>query len=133
MKINIINKKGDWNFPWTSALKQSVKNSINNINVGEHLLLETNEFKVWSIHLPTGKSLPFHKHNKPYFYTIKNEGKSRSFYADGTVTETEYNKNDIKHFDDLSEENFFIHNLENIGKTTLIFTTVEFSRRATAK
>lgn len=31
-----------------------------------------------------------------------------------------------KHFNDLNEENFFIHNLENIGNTTLIFITVEF-------
>jgi len=126
MKTKNINKKGDWSFPWTVELKKAVKNGSNNPIVGEHLLLETDRFKVWSIHLPIGESLPFHKHNKSYFYTIKNEGKSRSFYADGTVTETEYNKNDIKHFDYLSEENFFIHNLENIGKTTLVFTTVEF-------
>ncbi len=128
MKIKTINKKGNWNFPWTEELKDAIENSTNNTIVGEQLLLETNEFKVWSIYLPVGESLPFHKHNKPYFYTIKNEGKSRSFYVDGAVIETEYNKNDIKHFNDLSEENFFIHNLENIGKTTLIFTTVELKK-----
>jgi hypothetical protein len=98
MKIKTINKKGDWSFPWTGELKNAVENSTNNTIVGESLLLETDEFKVWSIHLPVGKSLPFHKHNKPYFYTIENKGKSRSFYADGTVTETEYKNNDIKHF-----------------------------------
>ena len=128
MKIRIIHQKGDWNFPWTKELKNTLKNNTDNTYVGERLLLETNEFKVWDIHLPVGESLPFHKHNKPYFYTIKNEGKSRSFYADGTITETDYEANDIKHFDDLSEENFFIHNLENIGETTLVFTTVEFKK-----
>lgn len=126
MKIKTINKKGDWSFPWTVALKNAMQNGSNNTVVGEHLLLETGKFKVWSIHLPIGKSLPFHKHNKSYFYTIKSEGKSRSFYTDGTVIETKYKKNDIKYFNDLNEENFFIHNLENIGNTTLIFTTVEF-------
>ena len=129
MKIKTINKKDDWSFPWTEKLKNAVENNVENTIVGEQLLLETNEFKVWNIHLPKGQSLPFHKHNKPYFYTIKNKGKSRSFYTSGTVTETEYNKNDIIHFNDLSEENFFIHNLENIGKTTLVFTTVEFKNK----
>ena len=125
MKIRIINQKGNWGFPWTPELKESLEKGKDNTIVGEHLLLETHEFKVWSIHLPVGKSLPFHKHNKPYFYTIKNKGKSRSFYVDGTVKETQYKKDDIKYFNDLSEENFFIHNLENIGETTLVFTTVE--------
>jgi len=128
MKIKTINKKDDWNYPWTTALKKAAQNGKNNNIVGEYLLLETEKFKVWSIHLSVGQSLPFHKHNKPYFYTIKNKGKSRSFYADGTITETQYEKNDTKYFDDLSENNFFIHNLENIGNTTLIFTTVEFKK-----
>ncbi len=128
MKIRAINQAGNWNRPWTKALKKSVKAAVYNTIIGEHLLLETAAFKVWSIHLPAGKSLPFHKHNKPYFYTIKNKGKSRSFYADGRITETEYQKNDTKYFNDLNDKNYFIHNLENIGDTTLIFTTVEFKK-----
>ena len=98
MKTIEISKNGDWDYPWTDDLKKSINNSTENTSVGEHLLLETDKIKVWSIHLPVGESLPFHKHNKPYFYTIKNKGKSRSFYADGTITETEYKKNDIKNF-----------------------------------
>ncbi len=128
MKTNEINKKGNWSFPWTAELKKSVQENANNTIVGEHLLLETDEFKVWSIHLPIGHSLPFHKHKNPYFYTIKKKGKSRSFYVNGQVVEVTYKKNDIKYFNDLSEDNYFIHNLENIGDTTLIFTTVEFKK-----
>jgi len=126
MKVKEINKKGNWNFPWTEELKKSANEYSDNTIVGEHLVLETDDFKVWSIHLPVGHSLPFHKHNKPYLYTIKNKGKSRSFYDDGRVIEAEYIKDDIKYFNDLNEENYFIHNLENIGKTVLVFTIVEF-------
>lgn len=128
MKVKEINKKGNWNSPWTEELKKSANEYPDNAIVGEHLLLETDDFKVWSIHLPVGQSLPFHKHNKPYFYTIKSTGKSRSFYDDGRVIEAEYVKDDIKYFNDLNEENYFIHNLENIGETTLIFTTVELKK-----
>ena len=129
MKITQINKTGNWNSPlWTKTQKEALQNATENTPIGEHLLLETDTFKVWSIHLPKGKSLPFHKHNKPYFFTIKNKGKSRSFYADGTITETAYQKDDIKYFNKLNTYDYFIHNLENIGDTTLIFTTVEFKR-----
>lgn len=128
MKTSIINKTGDWNLPWTENIKKEIKTNKNNTTVGEQLVLETENFKVWSIYLPVGKSLPFHTHNKPYFYTAKTAGKSRSFYADGTIIETEYQKDDIKYFKNLNESNYFIHNLENIGNTTLIFTTVEFKK-----
>lgn len=129
MKTKQINEKGNWNSPfWTDSLKKELENKSLPTIVGEHLLLETDEFKVWSIHLLPGKSMPFHKHIHPYFYTIKNVGTSRSFYEDGTITETVYEKDNIKYFKDLSEHNYFIHNLENIGETTLIFTTVEFKK-----
>lgn len=126
MEKSVLNEAGNWEFPWTAELKASMKKNSKNTNIGQQLLLETAGFKVWSIHLPSGKSLPFHKHNRPYFYTAKTEGRSRSFYTDGTIIETEYKKDDIQYFNYLNDENYFIHNLENIGNTTLIFTTVEF-------
>ncbi|MDB4297365.1 hypothetical protein N9901_01280 [Flavobacteriaceae bacterium] len=127
MRVTEINKKGNWSSSlWTLSMKEALKNSKNNTCVGEKLLLETTTFKVWSIYLAPGKTLAFHKHNKPYFYTIKNDGKSRSFYEDGSITETYYKKDAIKYFSNLNKENYFIHNLENIGNTTLIFTTTEF-------
>ncbi|QTD38900.1 hypothetical protein JL193_06505 [Polaribacter batillariae] len=129
MKTTEINKKGNWNSFWTEDLKEALKTAENNENVGEHLLLETETFKVWNIRLLAGKSLPFHKHCKPYFYTAITEGKSRSYYKDGRIVETEYQKNDIKYFPHLNEQNYFIHNLENIGKNTIIFTTVEFKEK----
>lgn len=126
MKINHINKAGNWSSIWTEDLKASLKNQQDNNQVGEKLILETENFKVWSIFLPKGAVLPFHKHSKPYFYRAIDAGKSRSFYNDGGVKEIEYKANDIRNFNDLSNDNFFIHNLENIGETTLIFTIVEF-------
>ena len=128
MKTVIINKTGDWSLPWNVELKKDAKTDRNNIAVGEQLVLETQGFKVWNIYLPVGKSLSFHTHNKPYFYIAKSNGKSRSFYADGKITETEYIKDDVMYFNDLNTTNYFTHNLENIGNTTLKFTTVEFKK-----
>ncbi|QOD59559.1 cupin domain-containing protein [Polaribacter haliotis] len=128
MKTIEINKKGNWDSFWTDELKEALKIAENNEVVGEQLLLETDTFKVWNIQLLAGKSLPFHKHSKPYFYTAITAGKSRSFYSDGRIDETAYKKNDVSYFNDLNESNYFIHNLENIGTSTLLFTTVEFKK-----
>ncbi|MDY7395275.1 hypothetical protein UMM65_08470 [Aureibaculum sp. 2210JD6-5] len=128
MKTKIINEVGNWNSPWTDNLKKEVESNLKNTIIGEQLLLETSTFKVWSINLPKGESLPFHKHCKPYFYTALNEGKSRSYYSDGKIVDTAYEKNDIAYYNNLNQDNYFIHNLTNIGSTTLVFTTVEFKK-----
>uniref|UniRef100_UPI001CBB77CD hypothetical protein n=1 Tax=Chryseobacterium sp. OSA05B TaxID=2862650 RepID=UPI001CBB77CD len=106
----------------------SLEENLDNQSVGEYLVFENEKIKIWTIHLHPGKSLPFHKHCKPYFYTALSGGKSRSYYSTGKIVETTYAEGYTKCFWDLSEENFFIHNLENIGLTTLIFSTVEFKK-----
>ncbi|ANW96776.1 hypothetical protein AXE80_11030 [Wenyingzhuangia fucanilytica] len=129
MKSTTIHTKGNWNAPWTNALKKAIEDARNNTQVGENLLMQTPDMKVWSIHLPVGQSLPFHKHNKPYFYVALNNGTSRSYHHDGHITETDYKKDDTKHFEHLNDENYFIHNLENIGTTELNFITVEYLKK----
>lgn len=128
MRTNEINAINDWSQPWTDQLRDALKKGKNNTDVGEHLVFENDDVKVWVIHLPAKRSLPFHKHNKPYIYIAQSEGSSRSFYDDGRIIETTYSKGDTKHFPGLNEENHFIHNLENIGSTTLLFTTIEFKK-----
>lgn len=124
-EINTVNY---WSELWTNGLRRSLKKGKNNTNVGEYLVFENDDIKVWTIHLPAKQSLSFHKHDKPYIYIAQSEGKSRSFYDDGRITEITYSKGDTKHFPDLNEKNYFIHNLENIGSTTLVFTTIEFKK-----
>ena len=126
MKTTEINAINDWSQLWTNGLRDALKKGNNNTDVGEHLVFENDDIKVWTIRLQAKQTLPFHKHDKPYIYIAQSEGKSRSFYNDGKVMETIYVKGDTKHFWDLNEENYFIHNLENVGSTTLLFTTIEF-------
>ena len=96
--------------------------------VGEKLVYENDEFKIWSIHLPPGGWFNFHRHTRPYYWTVLSVGKARSYHNDGTVLDTEYEIGDTKYFKDLSVDNFFIHDVLNTGDTALIFSTVEFIR-----
>lgn len=119
----LINSTGNWSF-WSEKYINDLKNFAENI--GEKIVLETHSYRVWTIHLEAGKKLPFHKHHRPYFWVVLTNGKSRSYYNDGSVVESEYTPGQTRNFPDLNDNNFFIHNLENIGDTRLIFTTVEF-------
>lgn len=125
MIATLINPPENWSF-WTAEKISELENATDNFKVGEQLVLENNEFKIWTIHLPAGESIPFHTHSKRYFWTALSAGKSISYYNDGSVLETQYEVNDVKYFSDLSDANFFTHNLENTGSTELIFMTVEF-------
>lgn len=127
MPCTLINPVNNWAY-WSDEMKQALTNATNNTNVGEKLVLENNFLKAWTIHLEPGKSLPFHKHTKKYIWTALSEGKTISYKNDGSVQETFYNIGDTGYYDNLSEVNFFIHNLINTGKTTLVFSTIEFNK-----
>ncbi len=125
MKNRIINKENHWEY-WSLELKEELKTGLFNKVVGEKLVFENEKIKVWTIHLKPGKRLPFHCHNKKYFWTALSEGKARSYFNNGSVVESEYRIGDTKYYTDLDEDHFFIHDLTNIGNTILIFSTVEF-------
>lgn len=99
--------------------------NINNGRVGTTLVSETDEVRVWQIHCEPGERLPVHRHQLNYFWTILAPGSARSHYNDGRIVELDYNTGDTQHHYFKAGE-FFLHDLENIGNTTLLFTTVEF-------
>lgn len=127
MEKTILNEAGHWE-TWPKHLLEALDKATSNEQVGERLVFENEDFKVWSIHLLPGKRLPFHKHCKPYFWTVLTNGESISRYHNGAIVKTVYHNGDTANFDTLSDENYFIHDLENIGETTLIFSTVEFKK-----
>ena len=92
--------------------------------VGQRLLSETDSVRVWRIELAPGERVPFHTHVLNYFWTALGPGRSRSQFADGHVVETEYQTGTTKHFT-YGPGEYMVHDLENIGDTTLAFTTVE--------
>lgn len=102
-----------------------------NGRVGEVLVSESDRVRVWRIALAPGARLPTHTHVLDYFWTATSAGRARSTFADGRVVEMDYAPNDTKHFTFAAGESM-THDLENIGDTTLSFTTVEFLDSANA-
>ena len=87
--------------------------------VGQRLLSETDAVRVWRIELAPGERVAFHTHVLNYFWTALSPGRSRS-----TMGETAYETGTTRHYAYGPGERM-VHDLENIGDTTLAFTTVE--------
>jgi hypothetical protein len=59
-----------------------------------------------------------------YFWTAVNAGSSRQHTHDGTTRDVSYQAGETRYFH-FAEGEFLLHDIENVGDTDLIFTTVE--------
>jgi hypothetical protein len=95
-----------------------------NFNVGTRLLFENDRVKVWEIALPPGARAPFHHHVHPYFYVCVSPGRVRTRFPNGHYVEGDEEIGGVA-FMEHSGEQPGIHDLENVGETTIRYTTVE--------
>jgi quercetin dioxygenase-like cupin family protein len=96
-----------------------------NDRIGSELVSETDMLRVWHLRLKPGERLPYHRHDRPYFWTVLTDGSGRSRYGDGRIADITYRAGDTKHFT-LTPDTAFVHDLANTGDRDLVFVTVEF-------
>jgi beta-alanine degradation protein BauB len=94
--------------------------------IGTSLVLETQVMLVWHLRLAPGERLGFHRHERPYFWSVVTDGRARSRYDDGRVLDRIYAAGDTAYFPDLTPDTAFVHDIENVGDGELVFVTVEF-------
>ncbi|WP_448955444.1 hypothetical protein [Labrys neptuniae] len=112
---------------WNEALKHEFVENYFNGAVGDALLSETDDVRVWRIHLKPGERIGFHRHVLDYFWVAVTAGRARSHHANGEARDLEYKAGDVRHYA-FGDDDYMVHDLMNIGDTDLIFTTVEFKR-----
>ena len=110
---------------WPEALQREFEENEHSGVVGTTLVSETDSMRIWHLLVPVGGRCGFHRHVNDYFWTAHTPGKARSYYNDGRVKEATYYVGETQHFH-FGPGEYFAHNLENIGDTDLLFTTVEF-------
>jgi hypothetical protein len=110
---------------WPQHLRAELEANLHNGVVGSVLVSESPRVRVWHLHLPPGKRCNFHRHVLDYFWSAHNAGRARGYYSDGRVVDVEHHKGETRHFKFGAGE-FFVHSVENIGTSDLLFTTVEF-------
>ena len=99
----------------------------NSHDIGTTLWFDNHHIRVFELRLEPGERAPFHIHDKEYFWTVVDEGKGLQHFRDGTWTTTDYALGDTAYRVHTPNEPL-IHDLQNIGDTTLRFVTVEFKR-----
>lgn len=110
---------------WPDDIHDDMLANTGNGCVGTVLVSETERVRVWHLTLEPGKRCPFHRHVSPYFWTCHSTGLSRGYTSDGEIKELPLTVGQTQHFI-YGEGEFMLHSVENIGETTLLFTTVEF-------
>ena len=110
---------------WSDQIRQDFVDNAFNGQVGSRLLSESDRVRVWEIRLQPGQRVAAHRHVLDYFWTAINPGSSRQHTADGTTREVAYVAGQTRHFH-FAEGEYLLHDLENVGDTELVFSTVEF-------
>ena len=110
---------------WPAALREEFERNHMNGCVGTRLISETDRVRVWEIRLKPGERIGFHRHVLDYFWTAVNAGRGRSHLQDGSTVESSYFAGETRHAHYAAGE-YKVHDLENVGDTELVFTTVEF-------
>lgn len=109
---------------WSDDLRAEFAEHAHDGHVGSRLLSENDRVRVWEIRLVPGERWHAHRHVLDYFWTAVNAGTSRQHTADGTTREVSYAAGETRHFRFAAGE-FLLHDIENVGDTELVFTTVE--------
>ena len=116
---------------WTPELRAEFNAHAHDGHVGSRLLSENERVRVWEIRLAPGERFHAHRHVLDYFWTAVAEGRSRQHTADGTPREVSYTAGETRHFT-FADGEFLLHDIENVGSTHLVFTTVEHLDSANA-
>ncbi len=94
-----------------------------NRQLGTSLWFENDHVQVFEVRLEPGERGPFHLHDRTYFWTVVEPGRGLQRFADGTFVVRDYALGETKYLVNSPEEPL-IHDLENVGDTTLRFVTV---------
>lgn len=110
---------------WSAEQQQDFADNAQNGAVGTRLLSQSDRVRVWEIRLQPGERVGAHRHVLDYFWTAVQAGKSRQHTFDGTTREVTYTPGETRHYT-FAKGEYLLHDLENIGDTELVFSTVEF-------
>lgn len=94
-----------------------------NGQLGTNMWFENDHIRVWEVRLEPGERGAFHIHDHPYFWTVVEPGRGLQRFIDGRFVIRDYTMGETRYLVH-SPDDSLIHDLENVGDTTLRFVTV---------
>lgn len=110
---------------WPAEIREDFKTNAFSGEVGTKLLQENQRTRIWEIRLAPGERVHAHRHVLDYFWTAINAGTSRQRTFDGTTRVVSYTPGETRYYY-FGKGEYLLHDLENVGDTELVFSTVEF-------
>ncbi|MCA1843213.1 MAG: cupin domain-containing protein [Actinobacteria bacterium] len=107
-----------------SQFAEELARAPENHQVGTAVRFENDHVRVWEIVLAPGERGPFHIHDQTYFWTVVDPGRGLQRFTDGSSVTRDYQPGETKYLEN-SPDDPMIHDLENVGSTTMRFITVE--------
>jgi len=95
-----------------------------NYDLGTTMWFENDRIRVWEVLLQPGERGAFHAHTTNYFWTVVEPSRGLQRFADGTFIVRDYRLGETRYLEH-TPDTALIHDLENVGETTLRFVTVE--------
>ncbi|MFS4494918.1 cupin domain-containing protein [Maribacter sp. 2308TA10-17] len=124
MDSKIINPEGQFENWESNLLHELIKDEISDA-LGQTIVFENEQLRVWSTHLQPGGCIPFHRHTTNYSWVCLTDGKAISRYENGKICEITYQRGDLSYYDHNVKKDL-VHDLENVGETVLEFVTTEY-------
>jgi oxalate decarboxylase/phosphoglucose isomerase-like protein (cupin superfamily) len=94
---------------------------------GTSLWFENEHVRVFEVRLGPGERGPFHVHDQPYFWTVVESGRGLQRFEDGRFSVRDYPLGETRYLVH-SADDPLVHDLENVGESTLRFVTVALRR-----
>ncbi|MEL7153388.1 MAG: DUF1330 domain-containing protein [Pseudomonadota bacterium] len=114
---------------WFDDIKREFRDNAYNGQIGTDLVFENDRVRVWHMTLQPGEAIPVHRHVLTYFWTAITPGRFLQRTYDGTTYVSDYEAG-LTHFYDVGYGEYALHNLENVGDTTMIFCAVELKKES---
>ena len=108
----------------TGAYADELARAMDNHEIGTACHFENDHVRVWEVRLEPGERGAFHVHDRTYFWTVVEPGRALQRFPDGTFVVRDYAPGETRYLQH-SRDNALVHDLENVGATTMRFVTVE--------
>jgi beta-alanine degradation protein BauB len=105
-------------------VRRRARHGARHHDIGTALWLDNDHVRIFESRLEPGERGAFHIHDRTYFWTVVDAGRGLQRFADGRCVTHNYHVGETKYLVH-SPEDALIHDLENVGETTLRFVTVE--------
>lgn len=123
MILTELNPSGNFN-TWEPHRIKELKSISSSTPLGNNLLFEDENIKLWSISLDPGERLPFRIQKNNYNWICINGGLAISRFEDGKICLVKFEVGDVDYWE--FTEDILVCDLENIGGTKLTMNIIEY-------